>query len=335
MRCPKCGYNSFDYLENCKKCGRELPVPTRYQGLETTLERAKQNNLAANEPTEDIIVPKETPVDPSAHSEPIKHAEPLISDEGIYYDDDTDLSELGLDDVSSNPFSELAQSGTVLGNEIENDTITAEDIHLDSEELEDRAAQDAQLDSSPNPKESSDTPVVADSAIDPFRAPTDHVQVTDETTPKPQTQPTFEQAPMFQIAQLHRRAIAIFIDVMLVLGLVLVTLYVGFYFLPDYTLNLFRIDLLFITLYGLLLFLASTYFVFMHGVGGKTIGKMVMGIWVINSDGGELGFGDAFLRWVGYYVSAVFLFMGFIWSMFDADSQTWHDKMVGTYVVRG
>ncbi len=24
MKCPKCGYHSFDYLENCKKCGQDL-----------------------------------------------------------------------------------------------------------------------------------------------------------------------------------------------------------------------------------------------------------------------------------------------------------------------
>jgi hypothetical protein len=24
MKCPKCGYNSFDHLESCKKCGKDL-----------------------------------------------------------------------------------------------------------------------------------------------------------------------------------------------------------------------------------------------------------------------------------------------------------------------
>ncbi|MDH3997570.1 MAG: hypothetical protein OET90_01915 [Desulfuromonadales bacterium] len=24
MKCPKCGYNSFDHLEDCKKCGQDL-----------------------------------------------------------------------------------------------------------------------------------------------------------------------------------------------------------------------------------------------------------------------------------------------------------------------
>jgi hypothetical protein len=24
MKCPKCGYHSFDYLDNCRKCGQDL-----------------------------------------------------------------------------------------------------------------------------------------------------------------------------------------------------------------------------------------------------------------------------------------------------------------------
>lgn len=24
MKCPKCGYTSFDYLDECKKCGKDL-----------------------------------------------------------------------------------------------------------------------------------------------------------------------------------------------------------------------------------------------------------------------------------------------------------------------
>jgi hypothetical protein len=35
MRCPKCGYHSFDYLDNCKKCGVDLTeqkLRFKYQG---------------------------------------------------------------------------------------------------------------------------------------------------------------------------------------------------------------------------------------------------------------------------------------------------------------
>ncbi|HEY6839535.1 MAG TPA: hypothetical protein VI389_12395 [Geobacteraceae bacterium] len=24
MKCPKCGYNSFEYLDSCRKCGTDL-----------------------------------------------------------------------------------------------------------------------------------------------------------------------------------------------------------------------------------------------------------------------------------------------------------------------
>ncbi len=62
---------------------------------------------------------------------------------------------------------------------------------------------------------------------------------------------------------------------------------------------------------------------------------MAVGIRIISSEGNELGLWESFMRWVGYYISAVFLFAGFIWSVFDQDSQTWHDKIAGTYVVIG
>lgn len=36
MRCPKCGFHSFDYLDNCKKCGVDLTeqkLRFRFQGF--------------------------------------------------------------------------------------------------------------------------------------------------------------------------------------------------------------------------------------------------------------------------------------------------------------
>jgi uncharacterized RDD family membrane protein YckC len=45
-------------------------------------------------------------------------------------------------------------------------------------------------------------------------------------------------------------------------------------------------------------------------------------------------FGLAFLRWVGYIISAVVLYLGFVWIAFDAKKQGWHDKIAGTVVIR-
>lgn len=40
------------------------------------------------------------------------------------------------------------------------------------------------------------------------------------------------------------------------------------------------------------------------------------------------------VRYIGYYVSALGLCLGFIWVAFDKRKQGWHDKMAGTVVVR-
>lgn len=37
MRCPKCGYNSFDHLDSCKKCGKDLVEFKRSFGIKSVL----------------------------------------------------------------------------------------------------------------------------------------------------------------------------------------------------------------------------------------------------------------------------------------------------------
>ncbi len=37
MRCPKCGYNSFDHLDNCKKCGKDLLEHKQHFGIVSVL----------------------------------------------------------------------------------------------------------------------------------------------------------------------------------------------------------------------------------------------------------------------------------------------------------
>lgn len=66
---------------------------------------------------------------------------------------------------------------------------------------------------------------------------------------------------------------------------------------------------------------------------GQTPGKSVVGIRVVKKDGAALSDTDAFIRAIGYQVSALFCGLGFIWAIFDGNNQTWHDKLAGTYVV--
>jgi len=66
MRCPKCGYHSFDYLDSCKKCGVDL--------TEQKL-RFKYQGYVAPAPGEELAEPEpeapELPEEAEAESEAI------------------------------------------------------------------------------------------------------------------------------------------------------------------------------------------------------------------------------------------------------------------------
>jgi uncharacterized RDD family membrane protein YckC len=79
-----------------------------------------------------------------------------------------------------------------------------------------------------------------------------------------------------------------------------------------------------------------TYFgypVFFWVLIGQTPGKRLLGLRVIRTDGQQLGVGRAVLRVFGYWISAIPLFFGFAWILFDGQRQGWHDKIAGTYVI--
>lgn len=65
-----------------------------------------------------------------------------------------------------------------------------------------------------------------------------------------------------------------------------------------------------------------------------TPGKMICKLKIVEENGQKLTWQKALLRMVGYVVSAVALFIGFIWIGFDKKKQGWHDKIAHTYVVK-
>jgi uncharacterized RDD family membrane protein YckC len=66
-----------------------------------------------------------------------------------------------------------------------------------------------------------------------------------------------------------------------------------------------------------------------------TPGKMVIGARVVDAvSGGAPSMGQHLIRYLGYFVSAAPLFLGFAWIAFDRRKQGWHDKLAGTVVVR-
>jgi uncharacterized RDD family membrane protein YckC len=66
---------------------------------------------------------------------------------------------------------------------------------------------------------------------------------------------------------------------------------------------------------------------------GQTPGKALMGMRIVRVDGRPLSLRCALLRYAGYWVSALPLFLGFLWVLADDRRQGWHDKLARTYVV--
>ena len=76
------------------------------------------------------------------------------------------------------------------------------------------------------------------------------------------------------------------------------------------------------------------YTALLHAWGGQTIGKLVLGVWVVADDGGPVPFGAALLRYFAYYLSLLTLTLGFVIAGLRHDKRALHDLIAGTRVVR-
>jgi len=66
-----------------------------------------------------------------------------------------------------------------------------------------------------------------------------------------------------------------------------------------------------------------------------TPGKLALGLRIIDAEtGGPPRVGKLILRYVGYILSAIPLCLGYLWMLWDARRQTWHDKLGATLVVK-
>ena len=65
-----------------------------------------------------------------------------------------------------------------------------------------------------------------------------------------------------------------------------------------------------------------------------TLGKIVMGIKVVNKDGQRLDFSKALLRNLSKILSALIMGIGYIMIIFDDRKQGLHDKIADTFVVK-
>ncbi|MGB3533601.1 MAG: RDD family protein [Microcoleaceae cyanobacterium] len=76
------------------------------------------------------------------------------------------------------------------------------------------------------------------------------------------------------------------------------------------------------------------YFGYFWSTKAQSIGMGMMNIKVIKKNGENMSFLIAGLRGtVGYWLSGILLFIGYLWALFDAQSNAWHDKIFSTTVL--
>lgn len=99
--------------------------------------------------------------------------------------------------------------------------------------------------------------------------------------------------------------------------------------------NIFLGIFIYVEVLFLISLLASAaYFTYFFGTTGQTPGKKVMKIKVITVDGSPLTYNTGFMRWIGYYASAITIGIGFLWILKDENNQGFEDKIAKTYVVK-
>jgi uncharacterized RDD family membrane protein YckC len=77
------------------------------------------------------------------------------------------------------------------------------------------------------------------------------------------------------------------------------------------------------------------YFPYFWTTRGQTPGMKMMNIKVVrDKDGGPITAGQAVLRLLGYWVSSLVFYLGFIWIFIDKRQRGWFDLIAGTVVIK-
>jgi len=138
-----------------------------------------------------------------------------------------------------------------------------------------------------------------------------------------------------------QRLVAISVDMIILYIFTIILFLIGNLIVPFHYDSMYLTDTssaliyaVFFPCYGMAVLVNAAYFTYFYGTTGQTPGKKLLGLKVVRTDGKPMTPGIAFLRWVGYIISKLPFFLGFIWVAFDGRKQGWHDKIAGTYVIK-
>ncbi len=320
MKCPKCGFNSFDHLEECRKCGQDLNAHKARFGLRSVLFPGGGMLVAESSPSRKDPAEVEPPADAGADTgEDWQWGE--APEEASLSDllGDSPAADAGRKKPARKKTPGILQSSLFDATDDRPDAPVAADNEGSlpetvatggsrHQELFEAAvhtgADEALLFWGEGPE--------AEEAAD-----------TGWMTPAP--------------VPFHRRFAAGVIDlVLLSLGFLLFVM-AAETILSDGKGGSFPSPAALIDLaipYFLVLFtLCFGYFTLFHFLLGQTPGKMLLSLRVESEEGDDLSFAQAFLRSVGGLISLLPAGFGFVAARLAADGRGWNDRLAGTRVV--
>ncbi|NTV96751.1 MAG: RDD family protein [Thiobacillus sp.] len=82
-----------------------------------------------------------------------------------------------------------------------------------------------------------------------------------------------------------------------------------------------------------LLAVAGGYFIWFWRHGGQTLAMKTWRIRLVRIDGGRIGLGQAWLRYLLAVLGALLGGFGFLWALWDRERQFLHDRLAGTRLI--
>lgn len=76
------------------------------------------------------------------------------------------------------------------------------------------------------------------------------------------------------------------------------------------------------------------YYTVLHAHGRQTVGKRLLGGVVVDNELRPIGYGQSLGRLLAEILSAIPVNLGYLWALWDRNTQTFHDKLADTLVVR-
>ena len=103
----------------------------------------------------------------------------------------------------------------------------------------------------------------------------------------------------------------------------------------DFFSGIIALDTVSYLIYSVLFLLTYFFYsIFFLAASSQTIGMMITDLRVVDADGGRPSISQLLRRGFGHLASLLVLGLGLLWSLFDRESQCFHDRISDTRVIR-